>query len=329
MTDRELGDDSSAVPYEPQSKQWPSDRALLLVHGVGNAGPGDYRLLLDRVRGVLGESASKTAIYQLFYDPINDWFTAKTELDERIDGMMRTVHEGLGDSPLAGMIAEFIGDVLWPVLSQAARTSIRESYLAQLKQMVLDGIESGHRPKRQNISIVCHSLGCFHTYEALHAAAAFPTHGLQPATHGVRFQNVVFMASPVQLIRAAAQRLSGLVPGRWMATLNPDGLTRPYEESFGRKVYSVDNWVSITGTLDPIGGYFMRKRAQWAYMVVSGQNSIVDPQDGLVENDEELRTIYAKSIQKNKPPEIDDKNPHSWVGYVVRHSPQLREWLAS
>lgn len=245
------------MSYAPQSQEWRSDRALLLVHGVGNAAPGDYRILHERIREILGDSAKDFAIYQLYYDSINDWFTEKTELRERIDSMLGIVSEGVPRGTIGDLLSEFIGDVLWPVLSQAARTAVREAYLAQLKQIVLDGIASGHRPKRQKLSIVCHSLGCFHTYEALHAAASDPSHGLQPATHGVRFKNVVYMASPVQLIRSVASRISGLVPSHRMATLDPEGLRLPGEDALGMRIESVDNWISITGSLDPIGGFFL------------------------------------------------------------------------
>ncbi|MCB9466268.1 MAG: hypothetical protein H6682_21420 [Candidatus Eisenbacteria bacterium] len=318
------------MSYAPQSQEWRSDRALLLVHGVGNAAPGDYRILHERIREILGDSAKDFAIYQLYYDSINDWFTEKTELRERIDSMLGIVSEGVPRGTIGDLLSEFIGDVLWPVLSQAARTAVREAYLAQLKQIVLDGIASGHRPKRQKLSIVCHSLGCFHTYEALHAAASDPSHGLQPATHGVRFKNVVYMASPVQLIRSVASRISGLVPSHRMATLDPEGLRLPGEDALGMRIESVDNWISITGSLDPIGGFFLRRKAQWAYMAVTGQLSIVDPQDGLVHDDEELRVVFAKSLEnQERPPEVEDKNPHSWVGYVVRHAPSLKAWMTA
>ncbi|MEZ4651901.1 MAG: hypothetical protein R3E97_24500 [Candidatus Eisenbacteria bacterium] len=318
------------MSYAPQSQEWRSDRALLLVHGVGNAAPGDYRILQERIRELLGDKAHDFAIYQLYYDSINDWFTEKTELRERIDSMLGIVSEGVPSGTIGDLLSEFIGDVLWPVLSQAARTAVREAYLAQLKQIVLDGIAAGHRPKRQKLSIVCHSLGCFHTYEALHAAAIDPSHGLQPATHGVRFQNVVYMASPVQLIRSVASRISGLVPSHQMATLAPEGLSLPGEDALGMHVPSVNHWISITGSLDPIGGFFLRRKAEWAYMAVTGQLSIVDPQDGLVRDDEELRVVFAKSLENaDRPPEVEDKNPHSWVGYVVRHAPSLKEWMTA
>ena len=33
------------MPFERQTKDWPSDRALMLVHGVGDYKPGDYEVL--------------------------------------------------------------------------------------------------------------------------------------------------------------------------------------------------------------------------------------------------------------------------------------------
>ncbi len=53
--------------------QWPGKRAVLLVHGVGNAKPGDYAPLAQQVESLLGASASQFAVYFLYYDQINDW----------------------------------------------------------------------------------------------------------------------------------------------------------------------------------------------------------------------------------------------------------------
>ena len=318
------------MTFEPQSKKWPGKRAVLLVHGVGNARPGDYRKLVARIEELLGEDASEFAIYQLFYDAINDWFAEKTGLADKLKQMTGFVQESLVGNALTDVFAEFAADVVWPVLSQSARTAIREAYLAQVKQMVLDGIQAGVRPKRQKLNIICHSLGCFHTYEAVHAAARFPSHGLQPATHGVQFENVVYMASPVQFIRSVSTKISGLIPSRWMATADPNGLFLPSEESYGSQVPSVKNWVSITGELDPVGGYFNRKLHAWAYMTLQGQDSQVDPQEHLgIKDESELERTLRASMRKGAPPEIHDKNPHSWVGYAARYSDKLHEWMTS
>ena len=192
------------MSFELQSHQWPARRAVLLVHGIGNAKPGDYTQLVGEVNAALGAEAANTAIYQLWYDQVNDWFAAKTDLAHLISVAVKALADRIGDSEIGEVVAESAGDVLWPVLSANARAAAREAFLAQVKQMVQDGVASGVPARRQKLSIICHSLGCFHTYEALHHAALFPSHALQPATHEVVFDNVVFMASPVQLIRRGA-----------------------------------------------------------------------------------------------------------------------------
>jgi hypothetical protein len=317
------------MPLDPQSFSWPSNRAVLLVHGVGNARPGDYTELRAAVEQALGDDADDTVIYQLFYDQVNDWFAGKTQLGTLLDSAVGTLANRIGDDEIGEVIAEVCGDVLWPVLVADARTAVREAYLAQLKQMVNDGVRSGVRSSDQQLSIICHSLGCFHTYEALHHAALFPSHQLQPASHGVQFANVVFMASPVQLIRTVANALGNLVPNRrWLYTVQGDALSIPAEASELGDVSSARRWVSITGNLDPVGGFFFRERAPWAVMDMPGQVSIVDQQDSLnISSKAQLTSELRGSLQSGAPPLIRPTNPHCWESYVTRNAAQLREWL--
>lgn len=42
------------MPIDLISQPWPSNRAVLLVHGIGNAKPGDYTGLRQRVEAALG-----------------------------------------------------------------------------------------------------------------------------------------------------------------------------------------------------------------------------------------------------------------------------------
>ena len=310
------------------SQTWPSHRAILLVHGVGNAAPGDYQDLLRSVRQALGARADEFAFYMLFYDVINDWFAEKTQLANELQSVLGFLKSKLDASSLATTMVEVVGDVLWPVLSASARSAVRELYLAQLKQIVLDGLAAVPSPRDMQVSIICHSLGCYHTYEALHAAARFPTHRLQPATHGMVFANVCYMASPVQLIRTLAGGLGSLVPKQWSATLDDAGLRIPSQSSFGQSVASVRNWVSITGRLDPVGGYFARTKADWAYMQVAGQHSLVDEQDWLnLGSDSDLESVLRAALRDRQPPQIAPNNPHSWTAYVDRHRQELGQWL--
>lgn len=93
----------------------------------------------------------------------------------------------------------------------------------------------------------------------LHTIATEPAHTLQSLTDGIRFRSVVFMASPVQLIRTVGQAVSGLVPPN-LATLATSGIGNPFEQALGVTRTAVERWVSITGDLDPIGGHFVRRK---------------------------------------------------------------------
>ena len=320
------------MSFELQSHQWPARRAILLVHGIGNAKVGDYTQVVAGINSVLGDEAEQTVIYQLWYDQVNDWFAAKTELAHLITVAVKTLAQRVDDSEIGQAIAESIGDVLWPVLSANARAAAREAFLAQTKQMVQDGVASGVPARRQKLSIICHSLGCFHTYEALHHAALFPSHVLQPATHEVVFDNVVFMASPVQLIRTVAGAMGNLVPNkRWLYSVRDEGLGIPAETTLsGTVVPAVRNWVSITGDLDPVGGHFFRKKAPWAYMDVAGQTSRIDKQNALnITTRQQLVQVLRASLRERQPPQIDAGNPHSWENYVQKNAAELRQWMTA
>jgi hypothetical protein len=321
------GAPAAATPHAPQPQTWQGDSAVLLVHGVGNAAPGDYTDVAAAVGGALGT----TAVYSLFYDVYNDWFREKTDFANQIQKVTGFIRSQQPQGALGDTIAETAGDVLWPLFSTGARASVTTAYRAMLRQMLQDGVRSTGLPMRDlRIGIICHSLGCFHTYEILHSIATDPTLNLRPLTDGVRFRTVVFMASPVQLIRTLAQSLGGVVPSG-LATTLASGLAIPSEQAHGVQQASVNRWVSITGNLDPIGGHFVRRKADWAYMDVAGAaEQIVDKQTitGSGTEEENLFTILRTALSQGRPPAISIENPHSWLGYIERHKTELAGWLA-
>ncbi|MBL8960987.1 MAG: hypothetical protein JNJ98_14120 [Gemmatimonadetes bacterium] len=317
------------MALEPQSLPWASDRAVVLVHGIGNAKPGDYQELKAGVEAALGPAAADTAVYQLFYDQVNDWFAAKSQLGTLLTQAVSALSGKIADPQVGDSIADTIGDVLWPVLVADARTAVREAYLAQLKQVVADGNAAGVRTRDQKLTIICHSLGCFHTYEVLHHASQTASHRLRPSSEGVRFANVIFMASPVQLIRTVAEAMGPLVPNRrWLYTVQGDALSIPGETTVsGRKVSSVERWVSITGKLDPVGGWFFRNQADWASMNVPGQETFFDEQNAFNVSTRQEWANALKPLVSGGQPKIQPTNPHSWEVYVANHATQLRDWI--
>src|SRR3954466_4855881 len=192
------------APYPLQSRKWPGNKAILLAHGVGNAIPGSYDPLVEQLRGALGDKADQFAIYFLYYDQINTWFATKTQAAALFSKLANVLHLKTAGEQAADVAADFAGDVIWPILVADARLAVRTAYLAQLQQIVEDGLVKNPLASDLELSIVCHSLGCFHTYEVLHEAASRPGEGLSPFD-SVYFKNVVFMASPVQMIRSVAQ----------------------------------------------------------------------------------------------------------------------------
>jgi len=319
------------VPSKPQSRKWPSNRAVLLVHGVGNAKPGDDQDLVGLVKQALGPDADQFAIDQLYDNAINNWFKEKTALAERLQPLKTFFKIGAGDADLAEAAAEYAGDVLWPVMSRSARSAVREAYLLQLKQMVRDGTGTVRQTPDLKITIIAHSLGCFYTYEVLHAAATLSSHRIMPYNYGVRSSNVILMASPVQLIRTVGDALGPGVPYKnELAVFNEAGLAIPAETQSGGRTTSTDNWISITGELDPVGGWCFRDKAPWADMDLPGQQSIIDQQTLLdIGSKADLATLLAESVFQKKAPDISISDPHSWEGYVARHEQELRQWLTA
>lgn len=319
------------MPNAVQSQCWKDNRALLLVHGIGNARQGDYQDLVAAVQAALGSEADGVAIYQLFYDQVNDWFAAKNNLGALFAQALDVVADKIEDNELGPVLADVLGDVLWPVLVADARAAVRTLYLQQLRQMVQDGVAAGVPAAHQRLSVICHSLGCFHTYETLHRAAVTPADMLQPASHGVRFENVIFMASPVQLIRTVATELGPLVPNsKTLYTGQGESLSIPFQrKTLGGEVPSVKRWVSITGALDPVGGHFYRKKASWAYMDVPGTTeSLIDPQSPLnITSKTQLSDTLRASLRDREAPVIRPENPHCWTSYVNRNATKLRGWL--
>ena len=311
-------------PFQPQSQKWRSDQAVLLVHGVGNARRGDY---VEVIKAVQDAAGPDVAVYSLFYDVFNDWFNEKAQAVNKIKKVMEVFKAKEGEGQLQDTIAEFAGDIIWPMFATASRESVQSAYRLQMKQIVADGLQAGLLKQQQRLSIVCHSLGCFHTYELLHTIATQPAHTLRPLSDGIRFRSVVFMASPVQLIRTLAAAIGGLVPSG-LATVATAGLGVPSEEGLGVVRTSVERWISVTGDLDPVGGHFVRRKAPWAYMDVPGQQSIVVPQAIVGGPDEELNlfTLLKTSMSGGKPPTLN--NPHSWIDYLKGDQVDLKSWLA-
>jgi len=331
-----------AIP-PPQSHAWPADRAVLLVHGVGNARPGDYDLLVTQIKTILGDRAEGCAIYTFYYDQVNDWFAAKTQAAVGVAALVGAIRATLDATTLGSATADFVGDVIWPVLIAEAREAVRTALLRQVRQMVTDGERGGIRPRDQHLSIIAHSLGCFHTFEALHVAARDRAGGLTPSTHGVVFDNVVLMASPVQLIRTVAGSLGALVPERaTLRCISDATLAMPAERTVvGHDVPAVRRTVSVTGDLDPVGGYFLRRR--YAYMDLDRfawtlrlppnvppptRETHVDEQRLLDILDEDgLAEVLRRALRELAPPRLTPENPHAWSGYVGRHESELRQWL--
>ncbi|HEX3868592.1 MAG TPA: hypothetical protein VHV78_17645 [Gemmatimonadaceae bacterium] len=314
---------------DPQSLKWPADRALLLVHGVGNAKPGDYDPLVKQVTGILAGLPKPYAVYMFYYDYINEWFSQRFQAPLAVTQLMNALHARVGGPGLGDTIASFVGDVIWPILSLDGRDAVRTALFRQIRQILLDGATAGIPTPERRLSIICHSLGCFHVFEALHAAASDTTQQLSPA-QGVQFDNVIFMASPVQLIATIGADIRAAVPrASDLACMSSSSLQMPSaDDGFGTRVPTARRTASITGNLDPVGGYVSRDPLAWAYMNLPGQVSEIDQQELVGMKSADLQTILQGALHASAPPTITPQNPHDWSNYVARHASDLQTWLA-
>ena len=318
--------------FVPQVKKWPADRAVLLVHGIGNAsGNGDAAFPLAELKVALGADAPKIAIYTLNYDFINDWAARKLQLGSAIDSLGKAIAEHYNNAELSATLAEYCGDLLWPVLHRETRLAIHDAYLAQLDQIMVDCINSmaarGEDPATAKVSIIAHSLGCYHTFEALHTACTDPQFNLQPGTDLTQLESVVLMASPVQLMRTVASDIKKLIPRpSELAILNEDGLSLPAEIMDGERILAARQFVSVTGTQDPVGGHLLGKRNDWAFMNITGQRTLLVNQS-LVAGDPVTSLKAALMGDATKVGAVASlvKDPHSWSEYVSGQSKLLTE----
>ena len=315
------------MPFVPQSISWPGTRAVLLVHGIGNASVGQAGAFpLDALKRVLGAEEPNVAVYVINYDFINDWVATKVDFEAAITALKAALALQLGNGAADAEIADGIGDLLWPVLNPDLRFAVRDAIIAQIDQIHLDRAESalerGDDPLDYQVSVIAHSLGCFHTYEVLTAIADEPSHQLRPASDLVTFDSVMLMASPVQLIRTVAGAISALVPDIVnLATLGRP-LAIPSETRRGRVVKCTEDFISITGSHDPVGGHLLGVKLDWAYMDIPGQISTVVPQHALNINTRDTTALALASAIAGGGAHVN--NPHSWSAYIDSQERQMR-----
>lgn len=318
------------MPFTPQSIDWPGTRAVLLVHGIGNASTGeDGAFPLDALHAALGDRADDIAIYHLNYDFINDWAATKVDFAAALATLKARIGEKLAGASDADTLADYIGDILWPVLSANIRFAVRDAFVAQLTQMQIDRTEAAiardSDPLDYGITIIAHSLGCFHTYEALWAVSTTPTYQLMPRSDLFTLEAVVLMASPVQLIRSCADAIRLLVPDVESLACVSKPLGIPSEHHGAKSARCTDRFISVTGNHDPVGGWLGGKMISWAYMDVPGQESVVAPQRVLTLGTRNERLSLALALATHDDNDgLPVNDPHSWAAYIANNAALLR-----
>src|SRR5205085_10209548 len=124
------------------TQKWPADRAILFVLGVGNAKPGSYDPLVQQVQAILGDQAKNQAIYFFYYDQVNNWFARKeqaklafTKLVNFVGNLVHSAAVTAKSPDLGNVMADYAGDVIWPVILADARLAVRAALIRQLQQI--------------------------------------------------------------------------------------------------------------------------------------------------------------------------------------------------
>jgi hypothetical protein len=109
-------------------------------------------------------------------------------------------------------------------------------------------------------------------------------------------------------------------------------LALPTQSSVTLTLPIARNTVSISGDLDPVSGYFLRKNPDWSWLNIPGMDNHVDKQqlaqvNGLEETS--LTQILVSALTQDTSPIIQPNNPHDWGAYVDRHKADLLKWLTS
>jgi len=133
----------------------------------------------------------------------------------------------------------------------------------------------------------------------------------------------------VQVIRTTAEMIRAVVPRPSdLACLSAPRLEMPSEDDgMGTLIPSAKQTISVTGNLDPVGGYFFRKPLSWGYMNLPTQKSFIDQQEWVDINEAELASVLQTALREHEPPAITPNNPHDWSAYVSRHAADLNQWL--
>ena len=124
------------------------------------------------------------------------------------------------------------------------------------------------------------------------------------------------------MIRTLVPRASDLV------TVSAPQLQMPGEDDgSGNVIPLAKQTISVTGNLDPVGGYFFRKQLDWGYMNLPSQKSYIDQQEWVDIHEADLANILQIALREHDAPSIMHENPHDWSAYVARHADDLKQWL--
>jgi hypothetical protein len=155
----------------------------------------------------------------------------------------------------------------------------------------------------------------------LHAIATEPAHQLRPASDLVTFDSVMLMASPVQLIRTIAGSIGAVVPDLGTLSTLARPLSIPSETRRNKVVRCTQDFISITGSHDPVGGHLLGAKLDWAYMDIPGQISTIVPQQALnVDTKDRTALALARAVAGG----AQLKDPHAWGAYMDSQARQMR-----
>ena len=90
--------------------------------------------------------------------------------------------------------------------------------------------------------------------------------------------------------------------------------------------------VSLTGTMDPVGGHLLGDRLDWAYMTIDDpafEPKIQPQQLATTAADRATFVALLRSLLNRRDPGLSLDNPHSWESYVSSNAGDIARWLGA
>lgn len=228
----------------------PKRTTLIWVHGMGDSQAGFAKELRETlVKGFAGQPGVADIRHEeIVYEDIN------ADVSEKIRKCDLAIGDVCGKVtlPMVGSLDRYtddvkdaLGDVFPDWLSRGVRLWVFQRFNERILDIVTRARDDDVRPSQHSISLVCHSLGTFITYEYLHWVKDVFRLGVS----GFRLDNVFMLAPVIALMKEL--RLGAAMNDFDLALNNP--FSKPWVVNHATQVPATNmrKWWAYRHKLDP------------------------------------------------------------------------------